>query len=173
MIAAPAPATTRALALADGRGVLLVPMRWWHVHEVVAWEGTMFPGSGWTPEQFWAELAAAGRWVRVAVDGAGAVCGYVDVALAGHDADLLTIAVIPTWRGTGLGGALLREALTAARAAGAWQMFLEVRHDNPAAAMYEHFGFQELQRRRRYYADGADAIVMRRRFPAAEHRSHG
>lgn len=171
MITAPASATT--LTLADGREVSLVPMRWWHIDEVVAWEEALFPGSAWTPEQLWAELAAEGRWVRVAVDGTGALCGYVDVAVAGHDADLMTIAVIPPWQGVGLGGALLREALTAAAASGAWQMFLEVRHDNPAAEMYRHFGFQELQRRRRYYSDGADAIVMRRRFPEAEQGSSG
>lgn len=156
------------LLLGDGRGVQMVPMRWWHIEEVAVWEQQMFPGSAWTPAQFWAELAAEGRWVQVALDDAGAVCGYVDVAVAGHDADLMTIAVIPPWQGHGLGGALMRAALAAATAGGAWQMFLEVRDDNPARAMYEHYGFQMLQRRRGYYADGADALVMRLRLPITD-----
>lgn len=154
--------------LADVPGVALVPMRWWHIAEVTHWEQRMFPGSAWTPAQLWAELAAEGRWVQVALDAAGAVCGYVDVAVTGHDADLMTIAVVPAWQGQGLGGALLRAALDAARAADAWQMFLEVRADNPAVAMYERFGFQQLQRRRGYYADGMDARVMRLRLPVSE-----
>lgn len=106
MITAPASATT--LTLADGREVSLVPMRWWRRRR--ASEEALFPGSAWTPEQLWAELAPrAAGWPWTA----RVHCGYVDVAVAGHDADLVTVAVIPPWQGVGLGGALLREALTA------------------------------------------------------------
>jgi ribosomal-protein-alanine N-acetyltransferase len=42
-------------------------------------------------------------------------------------------------------------------------MFLEVSERNAAArALYAAAGFAEVGRRRRYYADGADALVLRR-----------
>ena len=41
-------------------------------------------------------------------------------------------------------------------------MLLEVRADNrPALAFYADAGFVEIDRRERYYADGAPAIVLR------------
>jgi ribosomal-protein-alanine N-acetyltransferase len=60
-----------------------------------------------------------------------------------------------------------REALAAARARGAAAMFLEVAAGNtPALALYAREGFAEVGRRRRYYADGADALVLRRDLDA-------
>jgi ribosomal-protein-alanine N-acetyltransferase len=42
-------------------------------------------------------------------------------------------------------------------------MFLEVAEANAAArALYAAAGFAEVGRRRRYYADGGDALVLRR-----------
>ena len=45
---------------------------------------------------------------------------------------------------------------------GATAMFLEVATGNAAAlALYTGAGFVEVGRRRRYYADGRDALVLR------------
>ena len=50
-------------------------------------------------------------------------------------------------------------------ARGAREIFLEVREDNPVArGVYQHFGFEEIGVRRRYYDDGTDAIMMRRKL---------
>ena len=39
--------------------------------------------------------------------------------------------------------------------------YLEVRYDNlPAIRLYDHFGFKEMYRRRAYYPNGDDAVVM-------------
>ena len=48
-------------------------------------------------------------------------------------------------------------------------MLLEVREDNAGAlAFYAAGGFAEIDRRRRYYRDGATAVVLR--GPVPEHR---
>ena len=40
-------------------------------------------------------------------------------------------------------------------------MFLEVSTRNPAArGLYQQLGFQQVGRRKGYYADGSDALVM-------------
>jgi ribosomal-protein-alanine N-acetyltransferase len=49
-----------------------------------------------------------------------------------------------------------------AAARGAQEIFLEVAESNAAArALYAKARAQEVGRRRRYYADGADALVLR------------
>ncbi|MEN0075727.1 MAG: ribosomal-protein-alanine acetyltransferase, partial [Paracraurococcus sp.] len=61
---------------------------------------------------------------------------------------------------------LLAAALAGAAAPGAAAMFLEVAAGNaPAQALYAGQGFAEVGRRRRYYADGSDALVLRRDLP--------
>lgn len=81
-------------------------------------------------------------------------------AIAG-EAEILTIGVAPDARRTGAGGALLRAALAEAAGRGAALVFLEVSEANATARrLYERHGFTEMGRRRRYYADGSDALVM-------------
>jgi [ribosomal protein S18]-alanine N-acetyltransferase len=66
-------------------------------------------------------------------------------------------------RRRGLGALLMAGALAQAVAGGAAAMLLEVAADNDAArALYARLGFEEVGRRRRYYADGRDALVLKR-----------
>ncbi|MGK7861012.1 GNAT family N-acetyltransferase [Falsiroseomonas sp. E2-1-a4] len=89
--------------------------------------------------------------------------GFVLVRVAADEAEILTLAVVPTARRAGLGSALMAEAMAGARARGATALFLEVSDRNAQArALYAACGFTEVGRRRRYYADGADALVLRR-----------
>ncbi|MGG5886933.1 GNAT family N-acetyltransferase [Falsiroseomonas sp. HC035] len=89
--------------------------------------------------------------------------GFVLARVAADEAEILTLAVVPEARRAGLGGALLAEAMAAAVLRGAGTMFLEVSETNRAArALYRAGGFTEVGRRPRYYADGSDALVLRR-----------
>lgn len=89
--------------------------------------------------------------------------GLVLARMAADEAEILTFGVVPDARRRGHGAALLRGALAAARSRGAGAMFLEVAAGNaPALALYAREGFAEVGRRRRYYSDGADALVLRR-----------
>jgi ribosomal-protein-alanine N-acetyltransferase len=89
--------------------------------------------------------------------------GFVLARVAADEAEILTLAVVPAVRRQGQGGALLAAAMAGAAARGATAMFLEVSERNAAArALYAAAGFAEAGRRRRYYADGSDALVMRR-----------
>ncbi|WP_137179036.1 GNAT family N-acetyltransferase [Roseomonas sp. AR75] len=89
--------------------------------------------------------------------------GFVLARVAADEAEILTLAVVPAARRAGHGGALLVAAMAQAAARGAATMFLEVSAGNDAArALYAAAGFAEAGRRRRYYADGSDALVLRR-----------
>jgi len=92
--------------------------------------------------------------------------GLILMRVAGDEAEVLTLAVVPSARRRRLGRALLEEALVQVLAAGATVVFLEVSIKNTAAqALYREFGFIQAGTRRRYYSDGSDAAVMRLDLP--------
>ena len=106
---------------------------------------------------------------------AGAVAddaGFILWRTAGGEAEILTLAVGPAHRRTGLGRALTLAALAAAAKEGAKVMFLEVAADNPAAiALYEQTGFGAAGVRKAYYVRPggfADALVLRRALNSGE-----
>lgn len=90
------------------------------------------------------------------------VCGFILCRAAVEECEILTFAVEADHRRQGIGQALLRCALQGAKKRAAKVMFLEVAADNEAAlALYARYGFAEINRRKAYYANGADAVMMR------------
>ncbi len=148
-------------------------MRWWDAAAVAAAETELFGADAWSEESVWGELAAHGRWYVVAVDGDdgddGGLLGYAGLAgplERGGDADVATLAVLGAAQGRGTGRTLLRALLARARSCGAGSVLLEVKVGNAAAvALYASEGFERIAVRRRYYADGSDAEVLRWRPP--------
>lgn len=93
----------------------------------------------------------------------GLVVGHATASVAGDIAELQRITVDPGRRRQGLASALLDAVVDLSRAGGADRLLLEVREDNAGAlAFYAARGFVEVDRRRRYYRDGATAVVLRR-----------
>lgn len=98
---------------------------------------------------------------RTITDDAGPI-GWIEYRVVEDEADLAEIAVAPRARRQGLGRRLVDHLVAEARARGVVQVFLEVREGNEAArALYEAVGFAVCGRRRRYYADGEDAVLYR------------
>jgi ribosomal-protein-alanine N-acetyltransferase len=91
--------------------------------------------------------------------------GMILARLAADEAEVLTVAVVPERRQQGLGGSLVAAAAEEARQRGAARIFLEVSTRNPAArGLYQRLGFTQVGRRRAYYADGSDALVLSKRL---------
>jgi ribosomal-protein-alanine N-acetyltransferase len=91
--------------------------------------------------------------------------GFILIRVVADEAEILTLAVRPVARRSGLGARLVEAAVVRAAALGAERMFLEVAEDNVAArALYARAGFHEAGRRRGYYSrnDGSreDALVL-------------
>jgi ribosomal-protein-alanine N-acetyltransferase len=121
------------------------------------------PGERWDAAAIGGLLAMPGAFGLV-LPGAG----FVLARVAADEAEILTLAVAPDARRQGHGGALLAAAMAQAAARGAAAMFLDVGAGNGAArALYAAAGFAEVGRRRRYYPDGADALVLRRSLTLA------
>ena len=108
-----------------------------------------FPG--W-PAERWVAWTAGDeefrpQWSLLAAgpDGEGDA-GFITCA----DGWVIQVGVAPAWRGRGLGGALVGEALRRMRAGGADQALLDVNVDNPAARLYARLGFTKLGRRAKF-----------------------
>ncbi|WP_170002137.1 GNAT family N-acetyltransferase [Pseudopontixanthobacter vadosimaris] len=96
-------------------------------------------------------------------DGETAAGFALSKSIAG-EVELLLIAVRPEHRRSGLGGALLDDLIARANENGADSVFLEMRENNPALALYRQRGFAPVGRRKSYYrlSDGTflDAVTF-------------
>lgn len=126
-------------------------------------EAASFPDP-WSGRMLAAAIADPSSLVLVAEGDGGPgpeLAGYAIFRRAADEAELLSLAVAPEVRGRGLGRRLAEDGLARVREAGARACYLEVRPTNaPALALYRSLGFREIGRRRRYYGDGSDALVM-------------
>ncbi len=145
----------------------LRPARWWDIPTLAEIDADLFGTDAWSPATFWSELAGVPdlRWYRVAevhVPEGTKIVGYVGLASGHETGDVQTIAVRADAQGSGWGAVLLDALLGEARARGCTEVLLEVRADNTAAiALYTRRGFLTISTRRRYYADGTDALILR------------
>jgi [ribosomal protein S18]-alanine N-acetyltransferase len=145
--------------------VTLRPMGLPDVGAVSVLEQTLFGVEAWSPELLAAEMTAdpGSRYYLVAED-EGVITGYGGLlALAGGQADVLTLAVAADRWGEGIGGTLLDGLLAEASRRGCTEIFLEVRVDNDRAQrLYRRRGFSDIGIRRGYYQpSNTDALVMR------------
>jgi len=88
----------------------------------------------------------------------GYVMAYLKPDLEGH---VMSIAVHPDYRGSGVGSTLLTEVIKRLFSRGAEYVGLEVRVSNERAIkLYERFGFVRARRIPAYYSNGEDAYYM-------------
>lgn len=97
-------------------------------------------------------------------DGDTPPAGFLLARHAADEAELLLIAVMPEYRGRGLGARLIELLCKQVRDRGGNRIFLEMRQNNPAERLYLRAGFEPIGRRTNYYrtADGGrlDAITF-------------
>jgi [ribosomal protein S18]-alanine N-acetyltransferase len=137
------------------------------VDAVSALEVQLFGADAWSPPAVREELTGPRRFAVVAC--APDVVGYAVTMTAGDVVDLQRIAVHPDHRRSRVADRLLARVVEAADVD---RMLLEVSAANHAAlAFYAAEGFTAIDRRRRYYRDGTDALVLQRLLgPAAQER---
>ncbi|WP_419907420.1 GNAT family N-acetyltransferase [Hoeflea sp.] len=92
--------------------------------------------------------------------------GFVLARLVEGEAEILTIAVLPKHRQSGIGWRLMGAVLRRLRSEGAESLFLEVDEGNEAAlALYRKIGFSKVSERAAYYDNRSGAktaaLVMR------------
>lgn len=124
-------------------------------------EGRCF-SDPWT-EQMFADCLKLPVYHGFLAEEDGKIVGYALLIAVCEDADVGNIAVDLPFRGRGISKALMDVLLDKAKALGALQCFLEVRVSNVTAiSLYRKYGFETYGVRKRYYADGEDAFVMKK-----------
>lgn len=146
-------------------GPEIVELRAERLGEMVRLEGLVFPQEAWTEAMLRGQLRRADG---ISIGTGAPLCGVALGWVAGDLGELMRIGVQPEMRRTGLGTHLLRAFHERASVLGARELWLEVRADNATAIrLYERFDYRPTGRRRRYYPDGADALLMGCRLPRA------
>lgn len=104
------------------------------------------------------------RFLNLRLDADGEMAGFAITQVVLDEATLFNLAVDPRWQRRGFGRQLLEHLAAALEKQEVMTLWLEVRASNqPAIALYQQQGFNEVSLRRNYYptADGReDAIVM-------------
>jgi [ribosomal protein S18]-alanine N-acetyltransferase len=122
---------------------------------------------GWSAEEFERLLADKSIISHRATLGRDLV-GFAITRLAADEAEILSIAVVPSWRGRGIAGQMLDLQLRRLAGLGIARLFLEVDEGNePARRLYARAQFAEVGRRGAYYHKGgaqppAAALILRR-----------
>ncbi|MGQ7829521.1 GNAT family N-acetyltransferase [Altererythrobacter sp. Z27] len=129
-----------------------------------AWNRRQIEDSLAMPNVFALLVDSTGSLVNAEAEMSGSAAGFVLTRHAPGEEELLLIAVRPEFRRQGIGEALIRLLAQDARDRGVERIFLEMRENNPASALYRKVGFEPIGRRKAYYlfADGTrmDAITF-------------
>ena len=133
-----------------------------HVQQIAQLEQQCF-SDPWSENSIASELDNALSYWLVAEDN-GVIAGYVGSQSVLDGADMMNLAVAPAYRRQGIGQALVTALIDYLQQKGIIVLLLEVRVSNdPAIALYQRLGFQQIGRRPNYYHHPReDALIMRK-----------
>ena len=115
----------------------------------------------WTRRHFLDEIVSSFGVPQVAFAPDGSVAGYLCLKIVLDEGEILDVAVSDALRGRGIGRTLVQSALSICRERGVVLVSLEVRSSNESAiSLYHRLGFRETGRRKGYYENGEDALLM-------------
>ena len=148
----------------------IISLDFTHIQQLLTIENTCFP-TPWSMDTIkWAlsenDIHGVGLQDGNTIVGYGFLRHSIIDGKPYEQADLLNIAVTPTYRGLGYGKILLSHLMNLAWSAGAEQIFLEVRLSNEKAqGLYASLGFRSIGTRKGYYANlnsplREDGVVM-------------
>lgn len=118
----------------------------------------------WTEAMFREELSGKCSVYCVAEENGKAV-GYMGMWILADEGHITNVAVGKAYRRCGIGGALIDHFIALAKEKKLCLMTLEVREHNMAAiSLYAAKGFVPVGRRKKYYDNTEDAILMTKFF---------
>ena len=123
------------------------------------------PGISYSKTELRSYIRRPGSFTLVATDAdQGTVAGFI-VVQDGATGHVITIDVDPSARRAGVGSLLLQAAEDRLRSEGSLAVALETAVDNVAAlAFYKRRGYNVVRTWPRYYSNGVDALIMRKKI---------
>lgn len=126
-----------------------------HAALLAALHEAVFPHAAWNEKAFTSLLNQPGHLAFIHESG-----GFLLLRVVLDEAEILTFGTIQ--KRQAVGSVLLRESLCRLKLKNVSTIYLEVAAGNEAArCFYEKFGFVPIGRRKAYYEDGDDAVMMR------------
>lgn len=118
----------------------------------------------WSEKSFLESIALPHAIFLVAEDGKQ-ILGYCGMYKVFGEGDITNIAVLPEYRGMGVGTGLLKEMIGYASERGILDITLEVRESNKGAIhLYRKFGFENVGIRKNFYEKPTEnAVIMWKR----------
>ncbi|MFI3229736.1 MAG: ribosomal protein S18-alanine N-acetyltransferase [Bacillota bacterium] len=121
-------------------------------------------GCAWTEKMFRDEFFDTTKYYLVAKINETVVgyCGFQHIL---DQADIMNIAILPEFRGQGIGKQLLNSILELADSLSVTGITLEVAENNAVAiGLYEYFGFTKEGIRKNYYNNNTNALIYWKYF---------
>lgn len=152
-------------------GLLLRDMQAADIDAITALDEQLFGVDCWPRYMFVDELAQpeTRRYIIAELtspDGLPVLAGYAGLMCIPPVGDIQTIGVLPVFEGQGIARAMMDLLIGESVKRGADSVMLEVSATNPRAQrLYERYGFEHIHKRRKYYRDGSDALIMRLALP--------
>ncbi len=135
------------------------PASFAHVAVLAYLQNACFPDDPWPESAFAALLVDPPGFGLIATN--TAPVGFALARLIIDEAEIISLGILPASRRRGVGALILNQLTDQCRARGATCLFLEVAAPNLAATtLYRSHGFAEAGKRRQYYPNGDDALVL-------------
>ena len=135
-----------------------------HVPQIALLEAACF-SDPWSERSIASELEnPLSLWLVAMED--NRLVGYVGSQSVLGEADMMNIAVSPDWRRRGIALGLVEALIAELKRKDVYSLTLEVRASNePAKALYDKIGFQQVGRRPNYYRNPKeDALILRKEW---------
>ena len=141
--------------------ISIVPAHQDDLDAIMLVERSGFPAAEQWSERSWrGELLGEGKTILIAR--AQHPVGVVSIKSLGELADLHRLVVEPHSRRRGIATDLVRAGLEMVRRLGVREAILDVGYDNePAIALYQQLGFEQLGARQNYYGPGRHALILK------------
>ena len=135
-----------------------------HVAQVAELEKLCF-ADPWSEKSIASELGNIWSYWVVALDGERVV-GYIGSQSSADESDVMNVAVHPDYRRRGIAESLIEVLIRELKNRGSHALMLEVRDSNePAIALYEKLGFQQVGLRKNYYHNPKEhARILRKEW---------
>ena len=141
--------------------ISILPARRDDLAAIMILERSGFPDAErWSERSWLGEILGEGRTILIARR--QHPVGVISMKTIGELADLHRIVVEPRSRRRGIGTDLVRAGLEAVRQFGVREVILDVGYRNePAIALYQQLGFEQLSARQDYYGPGQHALILK------------
>ena len=144
--------------------IQIVSMNESNVAQVAALEKVCF-SMPWSENSIRGELTnPLSLWLVAEED--GVLLGYIGSQAVMDEADVMNVAVDPAYRREGIARKLVEALVAALNEKNVHALLLEVRSSNePAKALYERQGFNQVGRRPNYYRNPKeDALILKKEW---------